>query len=296
MKKTAFRILSILFVLIFCLVFEKKRATGDDRSQKENIVFGVVFNDKEDPQRKDMSVQNTFQYLKRFLQSVLKHKNMRAVLLGSAFDSTVLKKIKTYDHWHAVEIEAIDWKNDTFLRQFENHSIYHWKFFLAEYWITKNLKNLDYVLISDIGDVEFLRDPFDFMKGLDMIIGRNEIYVGSEERACPGGFGSYEWMRTTWRRCTGTDYNLYDFTHLFNAGLLGGKASHLLEFLRILNSYIRQSIDPEYCCDLIFLNLVIKERFNEKVITGYPFNSAFKKKFNMATDSYTYINHKSFYN
>jgi len=258
----------------------KKAAPATDR-----VILTSYFTTKKDPQRFSRTTgrprfhaSDNFQYIEKWYNSVVAN-NLWAVVLH---DSLSLNFTQAY------ETENI---------KFVQVSLQTGLSGVDERWLTylHFLRNrrYRYVLMTDVSDVVFEKDPFEFMSKTES---RYDLWVGSEKMA--GSLASSRWMIAKYKRCYGA---LLDKGIVYNCGVVGGKYDAMMVLLEHVECELRsmarhQAIREEMCDMVIFTHvyntyLTTGSPHVARVFTGDPFHSEYKQKEPPGTGKY-YIIHK----
>ena len=137
------------------------------------------------------------------------------------------------------------------------------------------------IFMTDISDVEFLRNPFRLIFGQ-----RYRLYVGSE-----GHRVNTSWLRKKIKTCK-MNLSFADDT-FYNAGILGGETVNVLKFLdcyvRLFFQIPRRS--RGHNCNMAVFNEALRSCFHPNVLnTGAPLHTRFKMY--EYSSSNCYIRHK----
>jgi hypothetical protein len=143
-------------------------------------------------------------------------------------------------------------------------------------YLDDHIEDYDKILITDISDVEFLKNPFDLI-GDDY-----RLYVGSNDT-----WGSKPLVKA---RYEGMIDDSNNDMPIYHAGTWGGRR----EIVRAVLKNMVYGLDWRlgYNINLAVFNLVvfqIKRHSPNLIYTGYPFTTEFKK-YQKNTDAY--IRHK----
>ena len=155
-------------------------------------------------------------------------------------------------------------------------SLNDWRYVALQYWLD-GIPDDDWVLMTDISDVEFFKDPYEYMNDPDA------IYIGSND---------------TWREKPKFHKKLYDVISksiadewmdnpVINPGILGGKAKTLRKFVSHFAELLNHT--RAYNSNMVMANR-LAYFYDYKIITGYPLHTKFKK--HESADSGAYIRHK----
>jgi hypothetical protein len=150
------------------------------------------------------------------------------------------------------------------------------------YMYLEYLKNsdLDYVMCTDLYDVEFYGNVLDFMSRSSY-----DLFLGSEKMSK----SSSKWMV---RKCREMDLKLIKEkyapgTTIYNAGIIGGKKDKVIELFEIMVDRF-STIDEKFNANMPVFNWAV-ERMNANILTGSPLHNRFRTERNPDKD---YIKHK----
>jgi len=246
------------------------------------------FNHLKDKHNMAPKRRQKFEYIQSWYESLHKFPDIKGIVFNTMYDSDFQKE-KTTDQ---VKFIDVDLTSATSLKCAQK-SLNDQRFFHIEEYLTERLQGnsthhddepLDYVLLTDGQDITFLRNPFEYMRATDQLIGgKPNLFVGSEFEIIDRGI---EWQNGKWQVCFGMEFKQRRF---LNAGIIGGHVSVLMPFLRAMNSRILSSPNP--FCDQASLQLVTMEMFADRIITGFPLHTVFKGE-QGENESTAYIKHK----
>ena len=135
--------------------------------------------------------------------------------------------------------------------------------------------DLDHVLLTDISDVRFLRNPFDFMRLLG-----NRLYIGTDIDIFPN-MGTQQWISERLVGCFGNHTLCHGRLHwlmsqdtVFNAGVIGGSRHIMTALLETVTQYL-DTTPPNLNCNMPAVNYVVHRHFHKQVFTGFPLTSRF---------------------
>merc|ERR1719456_1089738 len=170
-----------------------------------------------------------------------------------------------------------------------------WRYLLGGAYLEahKDDGNLEYVLLSDSTDVDFGRDPFALMRGMDEIMGTKYLFLGDEWRPLndmspdpkkPFNRTGWDRILSNFKMCWKefkTNETLskqlfeYDHGRLYNP-TIGGHVSVVLPFLQKLRKTFNEISGPGGAnCNMVAVNRVAQEEYNDRIVSGYPFNGKF---------------------
>jgi UDP-glucuronate 4-epimerase len=232
-------------------------------SGANDIIFTTYFTSSKDPQRKVKMKENNFDYIKVWYHSLHEH-NLSAVVFHDGLSepfTTRLSSANVQFHFSALN----------------NRSTNDARFYIYYHYLLDH-PDIQRVILTDISDVQFLKNPFTFMDLLG-----NMLYIGTDIDMFPT-MESMGWMKKRMPQCFGEDSvekgevaAVKKFSAVYNAGVIGGTRSLMLDFL----SRVVASLDatpPELNCNMPVVNFVAHKYFDHRVHAGYPWTSDFYKR------------------
>ena len=169
------------------------------------------------------------------------------------------------------------------IRSINDQRYFAIEYYLKEKYPTGDLESHEYVIITDSHDVTFLKNPFEFMRGLDAVGSKQYLYVGEEYKP---DMGAYIWNKQHWKRCFNEDMPYT--TNIFSAGIIGGHISVVKKLLRTMNSMFL-NVNVKADCNMNVLQKIILSDYKDDVISGFPLHTKFKE---FEKYSEAYIQHK----
>ncbi|MEZ6126255.1 MAG: hypothetical protein R3C49_24270 [Planctomycetaceae bacterium] len=126
----------------------------------------------------------------------------------------------------------------------------------------------DFVLVTDVSDVAFKRDPFEIMAEGSPDI---RLYFGSEVKT----IAQNRCLRTETEQQYGDV--LYGDRRVMNPGIVGGRRCEVLAFLEKLTAEIERLQPNLLASDMCIVNRVLHSNYAEsEVFTGAPLHSRFR--------------------
>eukprot|EP00929_Paragymnodinium_shiwhaense_P085161 TRINITY_DN45605_c0_g1_i1.p1 TRINITY_DN45605_c0_g1~~TRINITY_DN45605_c0_g1_i1.p1 ORF type:complete len:399 (-),score=95.33 TRINITY_DN45605_c0_g1_i1:546-1670(-) len=155
---------------------------------------------------------------------------------------------------------------------------------LLRYLKSPEGSSVEYALLTDAHDVQFLRDPLKLMRAMDNAMGTHYLFGQDEWRPRVAMNNDKEFTamnrgKSYWRDCFGTAMpEVFTTDKFYNCALLGGHRAVLIPFLeRMKYWYKKVPVNQRFrMCDMFVFARTILEDFNEHIITGYPFHAKFK--------------------
>lgn len=229
-------------------------------NEVKQVIFTTYYTGKPNPQKTAIeAVPNSFELIQPWYDSIV-----RLGLHGIIFHDGLTDAFVEENSCENIEFKFVNYISGRGLND-ERYYVY-----LREL-IQK--KGIEWVLTTDLFDVEFLKDPFEY------ITNKNVIYVGSETLKSAHIVDGEIWpvIKNKARQAYGKVPSWWSgaVKHLLNAGILGG---HRDIILRLFNLMIEDfdKIDASLNTNMFVLAKCILEN---KIIfsTGYPLHSLYKK-------------------
>lgn len=256
----------------------------------KGYVFSTYLVSLKDPQRrKAYSTDGKYDLIRSFYESV--HKvDIQAYIFHDGLSISFRNQYQTprfrfvdvselYERLEGTEVNRYVSNND---RRF-----FYFYRFMERIEASRPQKNLPtYTMSTDLFDVRFLKNPFDFMDEHDP----KALFVGSE----PFQFRNNWWMNNRMKECKFTAEQKKQFAepenkYLLNAGIVGGRWDVMKDFLdRLIKTFPK--FNPNTNCNMPLVNLVGYEQFSDRLVTGHPFHSIYKQYWKKRED--VYIIHK----
>jgi hypothetical protein len=224
-----------------------------------NIILSVYLTQRDDPQSKwdprpARWKPDSDSVVRGWIQSV-----RRLNLDGFIFHDGLSEEF--IDRWEGesdrvVFIGPVEWKT--------NWSSLEERVVIYRDFLLEHRRSFDFVLTTDLFDVEFLADPFKVMTD------PTQIYVGSEPHLIGHSIVG-DWMRAAYGQVYFAD------RPTLNCGIVGGQADRLLLFLERWLEEMNQTVKPAPLpIDMTAFNRLI---YREKIpyVTGQPLHTNFKK-------------------
>ncbi len=164
-----------------------------------------------------------------------------------------------------------------------NPNIY--RYFVYQNFLKAHAPALESLFITDVSDVVALNNPFIQPLFVD---NPNAIFCGDEPKIL-----NNEWMKAHAEhlRHAITDYAAYETAFqeatLLNCGIIGGQINVMKSFIDKL-CYIHKTHNFDnktaYTGDMGAFNYLIRKKFNDRLLHGFPVNTVFKMYENNRTD------------
>jgi hypothetical protein len=258
----------------------------DKYDSYEGLAITTAFNHRNDSFKGTGPINASFGYIEKWYKSVQRHHPaMQGVVLHNMFSQEDARHFSN----DKIRFLAIPNTTESFYRG-RNRPINDMRFFVLETVIANvpRMQLPNYVLISDAHDVSLLRNPFEYMIETDRLLGERQLYVG-EESLFSNRKKTYDaYMNKSSVKCFGKE--LPHTARMVNCGLIGGHYTVVLELLKRMNRRMDKAT-PHKVCDQISFWYVLQKDYQNKYISGYPFNSMFMK-YEAENDTLAYIAHK----
>ena len=233
-----------------------------EQESRFDVVLSTYFTLKKDPERLRYKQTNRYSYISAWHKS-LTRLGLRGVVFHDGLDSSFTDSIKPKLYFEKVVLGNRSLNDDRYfhyLRYIENHP------------------HLTHILMTDIADVTFFRDPFELMRMFD-----HRLFICEGTKIYSTSIGSSKWLRNKNRECFLSDTQLHSSIEWlfclkpgYNAGVIGGPRHIVLRFLRILTALL-ETLPVKANCNMAAVNYVVHKYFNDVAFTGFPFNSIFFK-------------------
>lgn len=243
----------------------------------DKVVLTVYMTSKKDPQRGFFQDNNSYNYIKPWYET-MKEKKLHGVIFYDNLSDDFIKKYQTD------KIFFVKTKLGMYSINDERYIIYN-------VFLNKN-PHYKYVLTSDVSDVEINKDPFELMQlePEKIFIGTNVVIEGPEIRT-PKWYDRREWKIVRFNDALKrANYDPIGYTknkyQIYNVGLLGGSYKVVKPFIDemckiifiVNNNKNNNMLIANYIAVKHYIKGYNKITFcTDKLITGYPFNSVYKK-------------------
>ena len=232
---------------------------GQDSSV--DVVLSTYFTLKKDPQRGRYKKTNSYSYISAWHKSLTKL-GLRGVVFHDGLDSSFIDSVKPKMHFEKVVLGKRSLNDDRYFHYLQ--------------YVEKH-PHLTHILMTDIADVTFMRDPFELMRMFDHHLFPSEGQLFNRIKSNGG-------LRKNIKECflKHTQLNssiewLYHLKPGYNAGVIGGPRHIVLRFLRILTALL-ETLPVKVNCNMAAVNYVVHNYFNDVVFTGFPFTSILNQK------------------
>jgi len=238
----------------------------------KNFIFASLLTGVYDVNRDELLEKNNFRIIKKWYDSIVKLQ-INAIVFHNTFSKDIVEKY-TNEYVQFIEIEY-----DTRL----NPNIF--RYFAYRDYLTKNLKNVSNLFVTDITDVEVITNPFEsniFLENPDY------LFCGDEPEILDN-----DWMRNhnSHLRSSIPEFNMYETLNkhqpLLNCGIIGANIAViklLIDKIVATHEYYSYTNTTAYTLDMGVFNFVARTTFGDKIIHGEPVNTVFKKYESQRTD------------
>ncbi|KAI8837430.1 hypothetical protein BJ741DRAFT_684218 [Chytriomyces cf. hyalinus JEL632] len=245
-----------------------------------SVVISSVLNHKPDPQSGN-TITNFTEYTSNWAVSVDRYPNVHGVILTNMAND---QDVQHFQRFKRIQIIHVDPENNSLFTENPHFSGNNMKFLVIKQWLQKNVHLYRKALVTDLADVELLRNPFDFMTAMDASVGSPQVYAGSEHSD-----DGMPWIDNLWTECTRLRRDPSEYPVIYNCGILGGDMQGVIHFLDRMESVMKQW--RHGFCDMIAFMQVIHEYYQDNVVTGFPLHTQFKS-FRNSSNSLAFIRHK----
>jgi hypothetical protein len=234
-----------------------------------NVIFSTYYTGKPNPQKTAIkAVPSDFNMIQEFYKSVIRL-GLQAIIFHDLLTKEFVGRYSTPNfQFIKVPYHSQRGLNDE-------------RFYVYLDMLKRN-PNIEWVLATDLFDVDFVKDPFEFIND------KTKIYVGQETPAM-ANFGVIKNLTT---RAYGglPDWWAEVDIHLLNAGIVGGHRDVMLDLLtKMVDEF--NTIDQEF--KMSFTDMFVLSRcihgYKMPFITGSPLHSVYKR---FEKDGDFYIRHK----
>ena len=248
--------------LKWAVAYESNIRHSTARTSHE-VVFTSYFTSTADFQRKFQHSPNQFQYMAEFFRS-LKKLSLKAVIFHDGLDPGFQHRAAS--HYPKVSFSKVD--------SLHHRSTNDARFY-AYFRYLRDHPEIDKVLLSDVSDVVFQKNPFELMSVLG-----SWLYVGKDIDIFPS-MRTMPWIEEGLRGCFG-NYSmdngelsrLLRMDTVYNAGIIGGSREVVLDLLAVMVAYL-DTTPASLNCNMPTLNYAVHRHFFGKVFTGFPLTSRF---------------------
>lgn len=217
-----------------------------------DVVLTSYYSGKIDPQNHVFVEEDSFNYILPWY-ATMTERQMYGLIFHDHLSDKFVEKYST------PKIQFIKVDSSAY-----NVSIIDFRFLAYRDFLTEHYFNR--ILLSDVSDVMFLKNPFELMTDPE------KIYIGSETRK----INQSEYCRELFVKIY-PQFKYWDNT-ILNAGLIGGSHKIMMEYLEHFAEEEKNNRQPDDIPqDMAVFNHVIYTYFNDRYVTGHPLHTEFGK-------------------
>jgi succinate dehydrogenase hydrophobic anchor subunit len=255
--------------------YKRHSVNRKDPDAGDRVIFTSYFTSSFDPQRARKRKANQFKYMKSWYDSV-NSLAVRAVVFHDDLDSNFIEKLRNNNiEFHRVLPSE---------RSTNDARFYAWYQYLIDH------PTISHVLLSDISDVRYQKDPFDLMDLLG-----DWLYIGQDIDLFPN-MESMPWLMKRLRQCfgdksvdSGEVSKVKKLQFVYNAGVIGGPRGLMLTFLHHVINIL--DFTPSHLnCNMAVVNYIAHKYFDDHIFTGFPLTSRFMAQ--QSNPKAVYVIHK----
>lgn len=228
-----------------------------------DVILTSYFTSSHDYQRKKSMHPNRSRYMLDWLVSV-RDLGLRAVVFHDELDPAFQQRVSQFH-------PGISFRH---VPPPLNRTTNDARFYAYLSYLRSN-PDLDHILLTDISDVRFLRNPFDLMRLLG-----DWLYIGTDIDIFPN-MGTQRWILERLEGCFGSHalrhgplHRLLSQDTVFNAGVIGGSRHVVMALVERVTQYL-DTAPPDLNCNMPAVNFVTHRHFHKQVFTGFPLTSRF---------------------
>ena len=228
-----------------------------------NWIFTSYFTSNRDPQRFIQRKADDWEYLEKWFNSI-RLLGLDGVVFHDGMSEEFIRKATEF--YPNVVFEYVN---------IQSRSTNDARFYAYLNYLQTN-PHIQRIICTDVSDVVFKRNPFDFM----LLLGQH-LYVGEDMDSTPR-VGENHWVLSVFAHCKmKNSLPLFDrvrrYFYLYNAGVIGGDRVVMLNFLSRVTAVLDGTPETKNC-NMAAVNYVIHAFFDDIVFTGYPLTNYFKEE------------------
>jgi len=230
-----------------------------------NYIFATLLTGVYDVNRKEILNNNDFGIIQKWYDSIVKLQ-LNAIIFHNTFSKEITEKYSN-EYVQFVEIQYDKKLKPNVFR-----------YFIYQDYISKHLKKISNLFVTDISDVEVINNPF---KSNVFLENSDYLFCGDEPDILDN-----DWMRNHSRHLRNLmpEFNTYEAINqhktLLNCGIIGGNITVmklLFENITALHEAYSYTNTSDYTLDMGVFNFTARTSFANKIIHGEPVNTCFKK-------------------
>lgn len=245
----------------------EQRELEGGRGTHTYVIFTSYFTTSEDSQRSHKKSPDRFQYMLNWFLGV-KELKLKAIVFHDGLDPKFRHRVR--QHYSGVSFHLVP--------SLQNRSTNDARFYAYLSYLDSH-PEIGHVLLTDISDVSFLRNPFDLMT----LLGHHWLYIGTDIDIFPN-MQAMPWIHERLQGCFGNYsvsngelHPLMNLDTVYNAGVIGGSRETIMATLHWIVQYL-DSTPPHLNCNMPAVNFAIHKHFFDKVFTGFPLTSRFLRR------------------
>lgn len=237
------------------------------KHKHKDVVFTSYFTSIEDSQRKRRYAANRFLYMKDWLLSIRKLE-IDAVVFHDGLSPDFQWRLQLF--YPKLQFQYVP--------SLKGRSTNDARFYCYLNYLQTH-SDINRVLLTDISDVKFQRNPFNLMTQL----GEDNLFIGTDIDFYPN-MESMIWLREKLTKCYGKNAitkghlsPLMRLSTVYNAGVIGSTRQLMLGLL----THITRNLDMtphEVNCNMAVVNAVVHKHYFERLFTGFPLTSRFQRR------------------
>lgn len=241
----------------------QRQVMEDSNNSNNDVILTSYFTSQQDFQRNKSMCPNRLRYMFDWLVSV-RDMGLRAVVFHDQLDPGFCQRV--VDYYPGIRFQQV---SSPLTRTTNDARFYAYLDYIHSH------SDINHVLLTDISDVKFQRNPFNLMQLLG-----DWLYIGTDIDIFPN-METQKWITERLQGCFGSHtlmngplkQLLYQDT-VFNAGVIGGSRHVMQSLLELVISYLNTT-PPDLNCNMPAVNFVVHRYFYQQVFTGFPVSSRF---------------------
>ena len=229
--------------------------------QQKNAVMSTYFTTVQNPQYAVTIAKNHFNFMQDWLISANKL-GIQAIIFHDSLEDNFIQRIHN-------KYENVVFQKVTEFKGRRTPNDYR---FYLQYNYLKEHPEISNVLLSDIRDITFYRDPFEVMQ----VLGSSMVYVGMDVSYYTNSW-SHAYPRGLINACYRREANTLSVTSdpFYNAGVIGATRQVMMNYLKHITDSLNTTPRSRNC-NMATVTIVTHKLFRDRAFSGYPFQAAFK--------------------